>query len=218
MPYIDIIIFAVIAVLLILRLKSVLGQRTGFEEQQKPPMQTVNDSDNNSDNNSDVVPFPGQKATETLNGHGLETLRKADHNFTEAAFLTGAKKAFEMTLTAYAEGDFVKLKSLLGYELLQSFTQSIQKRDAHKESLSIELEIIKEASILNIVVADSIAAVTVHFQSVQTRIARDDDGNIIDEDESQTREIVDIWTFERDLTLNDPNWKLVETETAGDDE
>ncbi|MDB2391059.1 Tim44/TimA family putative adaptor protein [Alphaproteobacteria bacterium] len=211
MPYIDIIIFAVIAVLLVLRLKSVLGQRTGFE--QPPEKQSMHAA-----NDSDVVPFPGNKDDAgALNGHGLETLRKADRDFTEAAFLGGATQAFEMTLRAYAEGDMAQLKRLLGYDLLQSFTQSIQKRNANKETLSIELETIKEASILNINVVDSIAAITVHFHSVQTRIARDADDNIIDEDESQTQDIVDIWTFERDLTLNDPNWKLVETETADDD-
>ena len=212
MPYIDIIIFAVIAVLLVLRLKSVLGQRTGFEQpQDKKPIQAANDSD--------VVPFPGKKAdADGINGHGIEALHKLDRTFTEAAFLGGATQAFEMVLRAYADGDLAQLKRLLGYDLLQSFTQSIQRRNANKESLSIELEDIKEASILNIAVAVSVAAITVHFHSVQTRIARDADDKIIDEDESQTQEIVDIWTFERDLTLGDPNWKLVETESADDDE
>lgn len=218
MPYIDIIIFAIIAVLLVLRLKSVLGQRRGFEQpQEKKPIQAANDGDVDGD----VVRFPGNKdeaATATLNGHGLETLRKADRDFTEAAFLGGATQAFEMVLRAYAEGDLAQLKRLLGYDLLQSFTQSIQKRNANKESLTIDLENIKQASILSIAVVDSVAAITVHFHSVQTRIARDADKNIIDDDESQPQEIVDIWTFERDLTLNDPNWKLVETETADDGE
>jgi predicted lipid-binding transport protein (Tim44 family) len=209
-PYIDIIIFAVIAVLLVLRLKSVLGQRTGFEQpQEKNPIQSKD---------GDVVPFPGKKSdAESINGHGIDALRKVDRNFTEAAFLGGATQAFEMVLRAYAEGDLAQLKRLLGYDLLQSFTQSIQRRTANKETLSIELENIKEASILNITVADSVAAITVHFHSVQTRVARDADDNIIDEGESGSQEIVDIWTFERDLTLNDPNWKLVETETADDD-
>ena len=208
MPYIDIIIFAVIAVLLVLRLKSVLGQRTGFEQpQEKNPIDSKD---------GDVVPFPGKKA-EQINGHGLDALRKVDRSFTEAAFLGGATQAFEMVLRAYAEGDQAQLKRLLGYDLLQSFSQSIQRRNANKETLSIELENIKEASILNITVADSVAAITVHFHSVQTRVARDADDNIIDEGESESQEIVDIWTFERDLTLNDPNWKLVETETADDD-
>jgi predicted lipid-binding transport protein (Tim44 family) len=207
-PYIDIIIFAVIAVLLVLRLKSVLGQRTGFEKpQEKNPIEGKD---------GDVVPFPGKKA-EQINGHGLDALRKVDRSFTEAAFLGGATQAFEMVLRAYAEGDQAQLKRLLGYDLLQSFSQSIQRRNANKETLSIELENIKEASILNITVADSVAAITVHFHSVQTRVARDADDNIIDEGESESQEIVDIWTFERDLTLNDPNWKLVETETADDD-
>ena len=210
MPYIDIIIFAVIAVLLVLRLKSVLGQRTGFEQpQEKNPIESKD---------GDVVPFPGKKAeAEPINGHGLDALRKVDRSFTEAAFLGGATQAFEMVLRAYAEGDLAQLKRLLGYDLLQSFSQSIQRRNASKESLSIELENIKEASILNITVADSVADITVHFHSVQTRVERDADDNIIDEGESDSQEIVDIWTFERDLTLNDPNWKLVETETADDD-
>ncbi|MGB1953890.1 MAG: Tim44/TimA family putative adaptor protein, partial [Candidatus Puniceispirillum sp.] len=118
MPYIDIIIFAVIAVLLVLRLKSVLGQRTGFEQpQEKNPIESKD---------GDVVPFPGKKA-DSINGHGLDVLRKVDRNFTEAAFLGGATQAFEMVLRAYAEGDLAQLKRLLGYDLLQSFTQSIQR-------------------------------------------------------------------------------------------
>jgi predicted lipid-binding transport protein (Tim44 family) len=101
----------------------------------------------------------------------------------------------------------------LGYDLLQSFTASIQARAKAKESLVITLDDIREASILNIAIIDQLASITVHFHSVQTRIAKDENDEVIEADESGAREFTDIWTFERDLTLSDPNWKLVETES-----
>ncbi len=211
MPYIDIIIFAVIAVLLVLRLKSVLGQRTGFEEEQQQRKSPASDNE--------PIPLHPEKMPQNISdGHGIDALRKADRSFSEKQFLQGAGAAFEMILTSYAEGDLTQLKRLLSYDLLQSFTQSIQQREADKESLSITLEKIKEASILNIMVADNIASITVHFHSVQTRTLEDDTGNLIEDEDTGTREIVDIWTFERDLTLGDPNWKLAETETPETDD
>ena len=123
-----------------------------------------------------------------------------------------------MILTAYAEGDLAQLRRLLGYDLLQSFTSSIENRIAAKESLSITLDELRETSILNISVTNQIASITMHFHSVQTRIAKDENGEPIDVDDSGAREFTDIWTFERDLTLSDPNWKLTETESADDDE
>ena len=77
---------------------------------------------------------------------------------------------------------------------------------------------LREASILNISVTDQIASITMHFHSVQTRVAKDKNGEPIDGDDNSAREFTDIWTFERDLSLSDPNWKLTETESADDDE
>ena len=166
LPFIDILIFAVIAVLLVLRLRSVLGQRTGYEDPQENQ---------------------------------------------------GANAAFNMVLTAFAEGDQAQLKRLLSYELLQSFMQTIHDRTAAKETLEIVVNEIKEVSILNIEIAESVASITVHFHTTQTRIARDEHENIMDDSDTEPREFVDIWTFERDLTLADPNWKLAETESADND-
>ena len=149
--------------------------------------------------------------------HGLDALRQVDRSFNEKEFISGANAAFEMILTAYAEGDLAQLKRLLGYDLLQSFTTSIQDRIAAKESLSITLNEIREVSILNISVTDQMASITVHFHSLQTRLAKDENGEPIDSDDVGAREFTDIWTFERDLTLSDPNWKLTETESAEDD-
>ena len=216
LPFIDIIIFAVIAVLLVLRLRSVLGQRSGYEQPQgERPTNRFDDNENDSG----VIPLhPKVTDDAPLTLHGLDALRQIDRNFNEKEFIGGANSAFEMILTAYAEGDLAQLRRLLGYDLLQSFTSSIENRIAAKESLSIRLDELREASILNISVTDQMASITMHFHSVQTRVAKDKNGEPLDGDDNGAREFTDIWTFERDLTLSDPNWKLTETESADDDE
>ena len=210
MPFIDIIIFAVIAVLLVLRLRSVLGQRTGYEDSKR----AQETSDSFEDKPVQLHPRQNNSIND---GHGIEALKRADRSFSESQFMDGAQMAFGMILTAYAEGDLAQLKRLLGYDLLQSFTQSIQQRARDKETLAIDLEKIKQASIIDAKVFDNVASVTVEFQSVQTRTITDDDGNVIDDEDTGTLDLVDIWTFERDLTLDDPNWKLAETESPDSD-
>jgi predicted lipid-binding transport protein (Tim44 family) len=147
----------------------------------------------------------------------MDALRRAEPSFSEAQFLDGAKAAFGIILSAYAEGDIAQLKRLLSYDLLQSFTQSIQQRASDGEALSITIEDISHVSILNAQVFDNIASVTVDFHSTQTRMITDEGGNVIEDEGTGKLELVDIWTFERDLTLSDPNWKLAETESPEDE-
>ena len=213
LPFIDILIFAVIAVLLVLRLRSVLGQRTGYEEpQDKQAKKRVCRQAKCND------PFPkAADKSAKISGSGLDVLRRADRQFNENEFIQGATAAFNMILTAFAEGDQAQLKRLLNYELLQSFMQTIHDRTAAKETLEITVNDIREVSILNVELADSVASITVHFHTTQTRIARDEHGDVMDDSDTEPREFIDIWTFERDLTLADPNWKLAETESADDD-
>jgi len=215
-PFIDIIIFAVIAVLLVIRLRSVLGQRSGYEQPQGE--RPTNHFDGN-ENDGEVIPLHSKATDDSpVTLHGLDALRQIDRNFNEKEFISGAKSAFEMILNAYADGDLAQLRRLLGYDLLQSFTSSIESRIAAKESLSITLNELREASILNVSVIEQMANITMHFHSVQTRVAKDKNGEPIESEDTGAREFTDIWTFERDLTLSDPNWKLTETESADDDE
>lgn len=210
MPFIDIIIFAVIAVLLVLRLRSVLGQRSGYDEQPS--------RDNRFDKGSaDVISIDSGRRADFADGHGLDALRKVDRSFSEKQFLNGAVGAFQMILSAYAEGDLAKLKRLLGYDLLQSFTQSVQQRSQDGESLSITLDELRDVRIVGAKVFDNTASVTVEFQSTQMRILTDSDGTTIEDEDTGTRDLIDIWTFERDLTLDDPNWKLAETESPDEE-
>lgn len=122
-----------------------------------------------------------------------------------------------MILTAFADGDQAQLKRLLSYDLLHSFMQTIHDRTAAKESLEITVNDIREVSILNVELVDSVASITVHFHTTQTRIARDEQGEVMEDSDTEPQEFIDIWTFERDLTLSDPNWKLAETESADED-
>jgi len=191
-------------------LRSVLGQRTGYEDSKR----AKETSDSFEDNPVQLHPRQNNSIND---GHGIEALKRADRSFSEPQFMDGAQMAFGMILTAYAEGDLAQLKRLLGYDLLQSFTQSIQQRARDKETLVINLEKIKQASIIDAKVFDNVASVTVEFRSVQTRTITDDDGNVIDDEDTGTLDLVDIWTFERDLTLDDPNWKLAETESPDSD-
>jgi predicted lipid-binding transport protein (Tim44 family) len=209
-PFIDIIIFAVIAVLLVLRLRSVLGQRTGYDEQPA--------RDNRVDNGSaEVIPIDSGRRPDIVEGHGLDALRAADRSFSEKDFANGAAAAFEMILKSYAEGDLASLKRLLSYDLLQSFTQSIQQRAKEGETLNISLDELRDVKIVDAKVFDSTASVTVEFQSTQTRVLSDRDGVTIEDEDTGTRDLIDIWTFERDLTLDDPNWKLAETESPDEE-
>ena len=213
MPFIDILIFAVIAVLLVLRLRSVLGQRSGYEQ---PQDNQVKESFADKGNAPIQFPKVADKSTK-ISGSGLDALRRADRKFNEKEFVQGATAAFDMILAAFADGDQAQLQRLLSYDLLQSFMQTIHDRTAAKESLEITINDIREVSILNVELVDSVASITVHFHTTQTRIARDEHGDVMEDSDTEPQEFIDIWTFERDLTLSDPNWKLAETESADED-
>ena len=117
MPFIDILIFAVIAILLVLRLRSVLGQRTGYEQPQENYVK-----ESFTDKANAPIPFPkAANKTEKVSGSGLEALCGVDPQFNEKEFIKGATAAFNMILTAYADGDQAQLKRLLSYELLKRF-------------------------------------------------------------------------------------------------
>ena len=213
MPFIDILIFAVIAVLLVLRLRSVLGQRSGYEQ---PQDNQVKESFADKGNAPIQFPKVADKSAK-ISGSGLDALRRADRKFDEKEFVQGATAAFDMILAAFADGDQAQLQRLLSYDLLQSFMQTIHDRTAAKESLEITINDIREVSILNVELVDSVASITVHFHTTQTRIARDEHGDVTEDSDIEPQEFIDIWTFERDLTLSDPNWKLAETESADED-
>jgi len=211
MQFVDILIFAIIAVFLIMRLRSILGNRDGFEQNQAE--NTSFQTSEQSDNAQNIVPL----RSDQNNGVGLDAVKRADRSFSEESFSHGAASAFSMILTAFSEGDLASLRRLLGYDLNQEFTDSINQRVKSSEELDINIHSIEDVELIDGEVSDNIASVTVKFTSIQSRILKDNQGEQIEEESFSETQMVDIWVFERDVSLSDPNWKLVETR-AEDDE
>jgi len=207
MPFVDILIFAVIAVFLIFRLRSILGSREGFEQKQSssPLSDRASDAEN-------IISLHGEKA----NGEGLEAVKRLDKQFSEDSFSQGAASAFGMILSAFAEGDIASLRRLLGYDLYEDFSESIRQRAKEGDELSITIHDIQDVNLLDGEVSQNIASVTVKFTSIQSRKLADKDGVVIEEESFDETELTDIWVFERDISLADPNWKLVETRAEDD--
>ena len=214
---IEIIILAVVAGFLILRLRSVLGKRHGHE---RPRYEDADryvggEQDSGADN---VTPFPGRGGVnaEPPPAYGpAGKLRALDPSFDEDGFVAGAREAFRMILAAYASGDRDTLQALASTEVYEALEGAISDRESRDETLDATLISIQQAKIDDVDVNGSIAQVTVRFESEQTNVTRNAEGQPIDGAPNQVETIIDLWTFERDMAIDDPNWRLVETE-AGD--
>ncbi len=218
MPFIDILIFAAIALFLIFRLRSILGSRDGFE--QKRPEQSAFDGTAQTDNDNvpkKIVPLRTKKtASKVANGQGLEAVRQADPLFKDDEFMQGAASAFSMILQAFADGDLSTLRRLLAFELYEEFAHSIHTRNKEGDLLTITVHAINDVQLSDGSVKDSIASVTVTFVSEQSRRVKNNAGDIVEDETEERAVITDIWIFERDTQLEDPNWKLVETQNEAD--
>lgn len=220
--FLDILIFAAIAVFLGLRLRSVLGRRTG-NERPRDPFKPLPREEAEAARDK-VIPLPdrarqqpGEPATIDMapapeqGVPGLAQIRAADPGFDPQAFLAGARAAFEMIVGAYAAGDTVTLKPLLSAEVFDNFTSAIKARAKAKETLSTTLVGITSADIVEAELQGRTAFVTVKFVSEQINVTKDAEGRIVDGDPSTVATITDIWTFSRHTRARDPNWTLVAT-------
>ena len=203
-PLIDILIFAIIAIFLGLRLRSVLGKRTGFEQDFSRDQSQQDVSDPSSLAPAEVT---------TLTGDGVSAVMSADPSFSEKEFIKGASAAYGMILNAFAEGDLETLKSLLGYEMNIGFADAIRDRQKADETLMIDLQSIDRAVISSAKLRDGVASLVVEFTSRQ-QLLKASDGSVIDGDADTVETFIDLWTFERDISSTDPTWLLVETETV----
>lgn len=222
--FLDIIIFAAIAVFLGLRLRSVLGRRTG-NERPRDPFKPLPREEAEAARDK-VIPLPdrtrtqqpGEAATvdvtpspEEESVPGLAQIRAADPGFETQSFLAGARAAFEMIVGAYAAGDTATLKPLLSSEVFDNFNSAIKARNKAKETLSTTLVGINSAEIIEAELQGRTAFVTVKFVSEQINVTKDAEGRIVDGDPSTVATITDIWTFSRHTRARDPNWTLVAT-------
>ena len=207
-PFLDIIILGLLALFLGFRLKNLLGDRSGYGEDLNN-LETYNEK---KPDNNNVIDLNKKK----ISGEGLEVLKKAEPNFSEEEFLNGSKQAFKIIIEAFVESDIEKLKPLIDYELLKSFTKSISEREARQEKQFVDIISIIKLEIINISLNDNIASISIKIESEQIKYTIDKNDNIIDGNREVSEKIKDKWVLERDISSNNPNWKLVETDVVND--
>ena len=230
-------LFLVLAVVIFIRLRSVLGRRTGNERppydpysspetKQGTPEGTVVALPRGRNAEAQVGEAAGPSAkdiqerlerfakTDSPLGKSLTTLIKADPTFDPTEFLDGAKMAYEMIVAAFAEGDEKTLQQLLGEDVLDGFSRAIAEREQRGETHHSTLVGIDKADIIEAEMKNKQAFITVKFVSELISVTRDSAGEIVDGDPKKVREVTDIWTFSRDTASRNPNWKLVATEAA----
>ena len=207
-PFLDIIILGLLALFLGFRLKNLLGDRSGYGEDVNN-LETYNEK---KPDNNNVINLNKKK----ISGEGLEVLKKGDPNFSEEEFIIGAKQAFKIIIEAFVDSDIEKLKPLIDYELLKSFTKSISEREARQEKQFVDIKSIIKLNIINISLNDNIASISIKIESEQIKYTIDKNDTIIDGNKDVSEIIKDKWVLERDVSSNDPNWRLVETDVVND--
>ena len=220
----DLIFFAVVALVLGWRLYSVLGRRTGTERR----VDTLADrTADGAENAAAVARLPSRADRERRQieaavaaspgdaQRGLADIRQVDSGFDAADFLAGARVAFEMVLTAFAKGDTKALRPLLSDQVLKNFSSAIEERNRRGHHLETTLIGISAAEIAGaeFLRATSEARITVRFSSQQVDVKKDSEGRIVEGDPGEVATIVDLWTFARSVKSRDPNWTLVATES-----
>ena len=226
------IIFLALAVFIFLRLRNVLGQRTGSE---RPPYdRAARNVVHGVQDNHNVVPIPGAiidqaplapaadvvPPTDRWKGiaepgtplaQGLDAIAAQDSSFDPRHFVSGARSAYEMIVLAFANGDRRSLKDLLSSEVYESFDAAIKDREKREQKIETRFVSIDRAELVNADARDRSAQLTVRFVSQMISVTRDKNGTIVDGNPDKVTDITDVWTFARDVTSRDPNWKLVGT-------
>jgi predicted lipid-binding transport protein (Tim44 family) len=219
-----------VAVVLLFKLRSVLGTRTGNERRYDPIQRDQQQTELRREDN--VIHMPGREPTRSdgdpaeegapiWQGYaepgspaagGLEKIAGADPSFSPRSFLEGARIAYEMIVSAFAEGDKKALKPLLSREVYDGFSAAIDNRQKNGETLESKFVGIDNSQIVAAELAGKKASVTVRFIADLISATRSRAGEVIDGDATRVRQITDVWTFERDISSRDPNWRLVSTE------
>ncbi len=193
--YLDIILLAMIAGFIILRLRGMLGRRTGHEKKDFRKLFSKK-----------VTQEATEKKVVNLNSNKL---------FNEAAkeqFIKGAKAAYEMIITSFAKGDKNTLRPLLNKEIYQNFSDEIDQRK--KENLKSELTFVgvKSAEIKNFEKKDNIYIFTVNFVSEIITCKKNKDNKIIEGNAEEIKTVTDVWKFSKNMWSTNPNWYVVETQ------
>ena len=214
---IEIVLLAMIALFVGLRLYAVLGQRTGHEQQPvtrpepaAPETMPPAAAPDLSANPAEPSGFAYEKGAAT----GIRAIIAADPGFDVARFVEGAQAAYRMVLEAFWKGDREELAFLAGDKVRAAFVDAIEEREAAGHKLDNRLVAIERAAIEDARLDGRIAEIEVRFDAFVAAVTRDKEGEMIAGSLEDAVPTNDIWTFRRDLSSSDPNWRLVETDEA----
>jgi predicted lipid-binding transport protein (Tim44 family) len=216
---VDLVLLGMVAAFLVLRLRGVLGKRSGFERPPMPPQpaQAVPAAHGPIIEGRAELATPSKTAVvpdaASPTGHTLAAMRGIDGNFDPAGFLAGAEKAFRMIVAGFANGDRTTLRTLLSDDTYAAFEGAITAREVAGYSQTSEIRSIENMAIEAASLRGSVADVTVRIVSDQMSLTRDKTGAIVVGAEA-VAELTDLWTFERDLRSPDPTWRLVAARSA----
>lgn len=215
---VDLVLFGMIAAFLILRLRSILGRRTGFERppELKPELRRgLFGGGPLIEGKAEPVAQPQPAATTrkfpppaSAAGEALTRMRQADRNFDPAKFLDGAEAAFRQIVAAFAAGNRGALRPLLSEDTWTAFDLAIGAREQTGERQRTEIKAMNAVAIEAAELRGTVAEITVRFVSDQINTTIGRDGQPVTGTDALT-EIVDVWTFEKDLSSADPTWRLV---------
>lgn len=223
--------FLIVAALIFLNLRSVLGKRTGSEKRPSDsyaPREQESLTPSTEDGKVITLPRRGPVATEnryeeidTFAAPGTDlnaALRKvfdADPTFSAKQFVEGARAAYEMILMAFADGDRKTLKSLLSNEVYEGFNAALDERDKAGEKIKSTFVGIEKSEMTDASIEGSETTITMKLAAQLITATYNSAGEIVDGNADTVSEVKDRWTFARDVRSRDPNWKLVATQSEG---
>ena len=207
LPFIDIIIFAIIAIFLVYRLKSILGQNSEGNENN-------NKFDIDKKDFTNVVKLGDKKTTKNNTKINKESISTIYPSFDEQEFLKGAQNFFEMIIDSFVKGDLNDVKNFIDGKLVKNFQSVIDERLVEEETLKIDIIKMNSIQIKDVNEINNLLRVSVLFESEQIKVLKDRKGKIIDGDQKNSILVKDLWVFEKIIQSKDLNWKLVETSNA----
>ena len=223
LEFLDIILLAMVAAFVLLRLRGVLGRRTKHEQRDLRSRVARERPSNGQDDN--VISLPDQNtgeqdepeaATEdgTPLGAALTEIALVDRTFDPGQFLTGARAAYEMIVVAFAAGDIKTLKPYLSDRVFENFNSVIDSRKKSGQVQETTLVGIDDAEIVEADLRGRTAEITVKFVSEMINVTKDTAGAVVGGDPSRVASVVDFWTFGRNTRSGDPNWSLIATRSS----
>lgn len=215
---IQLLVLAGIAIFLILRLRSVLGTREGYEKPQVPVNGRANRADNARRDFEVIEGGPDRDITDHVDdgsdaAKALAAMKIAEPNFNVGEFLQGARSAYEMILMAFEQGDMEQVRAFVAEDVYEAFAEVIREREAQGLSIDANFVGLRDVQLIDASFdRDSqTGEVTVRFVAELTSVVRNAAGEVVEGDPQEIKKQRDVWSFARKMGAGDPNWQLVAT-------